>query len=123
MSYSFKIYSGILLLMSAMSGICVAKDVYNPASQEVVVSLIQNTIKKVTELSVECVLIESEGQFEASDTSTLWAIRENHDQTCGGDPDTAPVIQRVVSVFKAYQKSIELFLLDADCMCLGAKLN
>jgi hypothetical protein len=123
MSYSFKIYSGILLLMSAMSGICVAKDVYNPASQEVIVSLIQSTIKKITELSVECVLIESEGQFEASDTSTLWAIRENHDQTCGGDPNTAPVIQRLVSVHKPDEESIALFLFDIECMCVGRRIN
>ena len=123
MSYAFKIYSGILLLMSAMSGICVAKDVYNPASQEVIVSLIQNTIKKITEQSVECVLIESEGQFEASDTSTLWAIRENHDKTCGGDPNTAPVIQRLVSVHKPDEESIALFLFDIECMCVGKRIN
>lgn len=109
--------------MSAFPDICVAKDKHIPAPQEAILTLIRNNIQKITELSAECIIIEHEGEFDISDTSILWSIRENHDQICGGDPATAPVIQRVVSVFNANQNSIDLFLLEGDCMCLGKKLN
>ena len=123
MRCALKINFGILIFTYALSGICIAKDAHNPASQDVILPLIQSNIGAITELSVECIIVENEGEFDTSDLSILWAIRENHNQTCGGDPDTAPVIQRVVSVFNANQKSTDLFILDADCMCLGKKLN
>ena len=77
----------------------------------------------ITDLSVECVLLENEGELENNHTTTVWAIRENHNQNCGGDPDTAPIIGRLVSIKKPDQEGIELFRLDIECMCLGEKLN
>ena len=123
MTYALKLYLNILLLTAAMSGICSAKDVNNNAKQEVIFTLIENNIGSITSLSVECIMLEYEGHFEGGENSYLWAIREKHNESCGGDPNTAPIINRVVSVHKSHEEKIDLFILDIECMCLGKKLN
>lgn len=122
MPYSIRTLLIISVLMSSMSEICLANAHNSPASQENSISLIKYHMGSITDLSVECVLFENEGEFENNRTSTLWAIREKHDQTCGGDPETSPIIGRVVSI-KNDQDVIELFRLEIECMCLGEKLN
>ena len=113
----------IFLMIPSLSDICSAGETNSSALQENSISLIKHHMNSITDLPVECVLLENEGEFENNHTSTLWAIREKHDQTCGGDPDTAPIISRVVSIKKPDQEGIELFRLDIECMCLGDKLN
>jgi hypothetical protein len=123
MKYALKLYLNILILTAAMSGICSAKDVNNTAQQEETSTLIENNIESITSLSVECIMLEYEGHFKDGENSYLWAIREKHNESCGGDPNTAPIINRVVSVHKSHEEKIELFVLDLECMCLGKKLN
>ena len=113
----------IFLMIPSLSDICSAGETNSSALQENSISLIENHMDSITDLSVECVLLENEGELENNHTTTVWAIRENHNQNCGGDPDTAPIIGRLVSIKKPDQEGIELFRLDIECMCLGEKLN
>ena len=110
-------------MIPSLSDICSAGETNSSALQENSISLIERYMDSITDLPVECVLLENEGEFENNHTSTLWAIREKHSQNCGGDPDTAPIISRLVSIKKTDQEGIELFRLDIECMCLGEKLN
>jgi len=123
MIYSVKTLAVIFLMIPSLSDICSASETNSSALQENSISLIERYMNSITDLPDECVFLEHEGEFKNNHTSTLWAIREKHDQTCGGDPDTAPIISRVVSIKKPDQEGIELFRLDIECMCLGEKLN
>ena len=94
MIYSVKTLAVIFLMISSLSDICSASETNSSALQENSISLIEHHMDSITDLSVECVLFENEGEFENNRTSILWAIREKHDQTCGGDPETSPIIDR-----------------------------
>ena len=123
MIYSVKTLLIIFLIIPSLSDICSASETNSSALQENSISLIERHMGSITDLSVECVLLQNEGEFENNQTNTLWAIREKHDENCGGDLDTAPIIGRLVSIRKPDQGGIELFRLDIECMCLGEKLN
>lgn len=110
-------------MIPSLSDICSAGESNSSALQENSISLIEHHMNSITDLPVECVLLENEGELDNNHTTTVWAIRENHNQNCGGDPDTAPIIGRLVSIKKPDQEGIELFRLDIECMCLGEKLN
>ena len=82
-------------------------------NEDVALDLLQSAIKRdhvyEKRISLDCV---SFGTEEKTNAFFEFALRENHSPKCGGDPDTAPVVDRY-RVYRASGK-IEVYDVTAD---------
>lgn len=90
-----------------------SKKRYNGMTEDAALDLLVRTIKHdnvyAKRISLDCVTYMTE---ETTRTYFEFALRENHNAKCGGDPETSPIIDRY-RVNRASGK-IELYDAPAD---------
>ena len=79
-----------------------ARPASHPLSEDAALSLLQRTLKHdrvyARRISLDCVTFATE---EKTDAYFQFVLRENHTATCGGDPETSPVVDR----YRVYRAS------------------
>jgi hypothetical protein len=98
---------GLLLPMIAHAG---SNKSYNGMSEDAALDVLVRTIKQdniyAKRISLDCVSYQTE---ETTRTYFEFALRENHNAKCKGDPDAAPVIDR----YRVNRASGKIDLYDA----------
>jgi hypothetical protein len=74
----------------------------DPLNEDAALSLLERTIKRdgvyTHRISLDCVTYGTE---ETTEAYFQFALRENHNAKCGGDPETSPVVDR----YRVYRRS------------------
>lgn len=97
-------------LLSAVIAHAGPKKSYNGMTEDAALDVLVRTIKHdnvyAKRISLDCISYETE---ETTRTYFEFALRENHNAKCKGDPDTAPIIDR----YRVNRASGKIELYDA----------
>jgi hypothetical protein len=85
----------ITLIMVSLAAVMHAGPKTHSLNEDAALSLLLRALKRdqvyAKRISLDCVTFDTE---EKTGAYFQFALRENHTAKCGGDPDTAPVIDR-----------------------------
>ncbi|HLW34635.1 MAG TPA: hypothetical protein VKS98_03160 [Chthoniobacterales bacterium] len=100
----------VFALVSPLTAQAGSKKSYNGITEDAALDLLVRTVKHdnvyAKRISLDCVTYTTE---ETTRTYFEFALRENHNAKCGGDPDVSPIIDR----YRVNRASGKIELYDA----------
>ena len=102
MKNKFRIVTAVVTALVLVSSVVLQAARSHPLDEDAALALLVRTLKHdrvyAKRISLDCVTYDTE---ETTNAYFQFALRENHNAKCGGDPETSPVVAR----YRVYRRS------------------